>query len=77
MNTNDTATTTVSGTRCLLDFTEAQRDYRISRTKAYQLLAEGKLRAVKLGARTFLEEPSVKAFVASLPAARIGASASA
>ncbi len=36
-------------------------------TKGYELIAEGKLVARKLGSRTMIETESLKAYVASLP----------
>ena len=36
-------------------------------TKGYELIAEGKLVARKLGCKTMIETQSVRAFVASLP----------
>jgi excisionase family DNA binding protein len=39
-----------------------------SRTRIYNLLAEGKLRAVRSGKRTLVLHDSLKAYVASLPA---------
>ncbi len=43
----------------------------ICNTKFYELIASGKLEAVKLGRRTFVTAASVDAYVASLPRATI------
>jgi hypothetical protein len=43
----------------------------LGNTKAYELIAEGKLIAVKLGGRTFVTADSLDALVASLPRADI------
>jgi excisionase family DNA binding protein len=42
-----------------------------SRTKTYELIGLGKLRAVKLGARTKIDAESLRAFIAALPEAQI------
>ncbi len=56
----------------LLDtlLTPAQRAFAaidVGNTKGYELIAEGKLVARKLGSRTMIETESLKAYVASLP----------
>ena len=43
----------------------------ISRSYTYKLLAEGKLRAVKLGGRTLIRAQEGLAFLDSLPAVQI------
>ncbi len=40
----------------------------LGRTKVYELIAEGKLRAVKAGSKTLVDAASVRRFLASLPA---------
>lgn len=47
----------------------------IKTTKAYELIACGKLHAVKLGRRTLITESSIQALKASLPRAAIGGKA--
>ena len=50
--------------------TPAQRAFAaigVGNTKGYQLVAEGKLVARKVGARTMIETASLRAYVASLP----------
>ncbi len=44
----------------------------IGRTKTYELLGEGKLRAVKAGKRLLIDVEHGLAFMAALPAAVIG-----
>ncbi len=39
----------------------------VGNTKGYELIAEGKLVARKLGARTMIETQSLRAYVAGLP----------
>jgi excisionase family DNA binding protein len=41
------------------------------RTAIYQLISDGRLKAVKAGRRTLITDESLKAYVASLPAANI------
>lgn len=53
---------------------EAQRISGMSRTGIYRELGEGRLRAVKMGARTLVLVESLRAYVASLPAAEFGPS---
>jgi hypothetical protein len=50
--------------------TPAQRAFAaigVGNTKGYELIAEGKLAARKLGSRTMIETESLRAYVASLP----------
>ena len=57
------------GAFCAL-LTPAQRAFAtigVGNTKGYELIAEGKLVARKLGSRTMIETESLKAYVASLP----------
>ncbi|ODT43463.1 MAG: hypothetical protein ABS59_23385 [Methylobacterium sp. SCN 67-24] len=42
------------------------------RSTTYKLLAEGKLKAVKVGSRTYIRQSDLDAFMASLPLASIG-----
>ncbi len=41
--------------------------YSVGNTKGHELIAEGKLVARKLGAKTLIETASLRAYVASLP----------
>lgn len=43
-------------------------DYGIAKTKAYELLNENKLRAVKVGRKTLIEVSSVDEFMQGQPA---------
>ncbi len=46
----------------------------ICRTEIYNLIGEGKLKAVKNGRRTLIVTESLRSHIHSLPAAKIGAS---
>ena len=46
--------------------------FGLSRSGLYRLAAEGRIRMVKVGARTLVDAASVRAFLAALPAAQIG-----
>ena len=46
--------------------------FGISRSGLYRLAAEGRIRLVKIGARTLVDAASVRAFLATLPPAQIG-----
>lgn len=46
--------------------------FGLSRSHLYRLAAEGRIRMVKAGSRTLVDAASVRAFLASLPAAQIG-----
>ena len=46
---------------------EACEALRIGRTKLYELLAEGQLKAVALGGKTLILREEIERFVASLP----------
>jgi excisionase family DNA binding protein len=48
---------------------EAVRVSGLSRSELYRRLADGKVRAVKSGSRTLILMDSLRAYVASLPAA--------
>ena len=50
---------------------EAQEMLGVRRTTLYALVGESKLRALKIGGRTVIEVASIRAFVATLPAAQI------
>ena len=50
---------------------DAARLAGICRSKLYHLLGEGRIRAVKLDRRTLIDLRSVRAYLDSLPAARI------
>lgn len=56
--------------KALLNVNEAAAEIG-SRTKVYELIGSGKLKAVKLGARTKIDSASLVEFIASLPPARI------
>jgi excisionase family DNA binding protein len=47
--------------------------FGLSRSGLYRLAAEGRIRMVKIGARTLVDAASVRAFLATLPPAQIGA----
>ncbi len=49
---------------------EVVKHYGIGRTKLYELIAENKIEAVKLGTRTLIVVDSVNRFIASLPKLR-------
>ena len=51
-----------------LTIAETVFHYRIGRTRLYELIASGKIEAVKLGRRTLVRTSSVHDFFASLPA---------
>ena len=46
--------------------------FGLSRSGLYRLAAEGRVRMVKMGARTLVDAASVRTFLAGLPAVRIG-----
>lgn len=46
--------------------------FGLSRSHLYRLAAEGRIRMVKAASRTLVDAGSVRAFLASLPAAQIG-----
>ena len=58
----------------LISIPEARRQLGIGRSRVYELLRDGELLAVKLGARTLVVSDSVAAFIARLPPARFQAS---
>ncbi len=47
--------------------------FGLSRSGLYRLAAEGRIRMVKIGARTLVDAASVLAFLATLPAVQVGA----
>lgn len=49
--------------------------FGLSRSGFYRLAAEGRIRMVKIGARTLVDAASVRAFLATLPAADFGKAA--
>lgn len=49
---------------------EVVKQYGIGRTKLYELIAENRIEAVKLGTRTLIVVDSVNGFIASLPKLR-------
>ncbi len=46
--------------------------FGLSRSGLYRLAAEGRIRMVKVGARTLVDAASVRAFLTTLPEAQIG-----
>lgn len=54
---------------------ETERILSISHAGLYRLLAAGKLDARKIGNKTVITRQSIDAFIASLPAAKIGGGA--
>jgi excisionase family DNA binding protein len=46
--------------------------FGLSRSHLYRLAAEGRIRLLKAGARTLVDAASVRAFLASLPEAKVG-----
>lgn len=46
--------------------------FGLSRSGLYRLAAEGRIRMVKVGARTLVDAASVRAFLTTLPEAKIG-----
>ena len=63
------AATTTSAALAPLTYTVPQLRTvaNIGRTKAYELIAEGKLRAMKAGSKTLVDAESVRSFLAGLP----------
>ena len=49
---------------------EATRATGVGRSTFYELMASGKLRAIKLGSRTLIPAEELRRFMESLPAAR-------
>ena len=47
--------------------------FGLSRSGLYRLAAEGRIKMVKMGARTLVDAASVRAFLAGLPAADFSA----
>lgn len=45
--------------------------FGVSRSALYRLAADGKIRMVKMGARTLVDAASVRAFLATLPALEV------
>jgi excisionase family DNA binding protein len=56
--------------RGLLTVKQFTHEYGVGRTNTFKLLNEGRLRAVKLGARTLIPRAAAEEFVQSLPPAR-------
>ncbi len=50
---------------------EASRMIGVSRSAMYELLGQRKIVGLKLGRRTLISVPSLRAYIASLPAAEI------
>lgn len=48
--------------------------FGLSRTRLYELAADGRVRFIKAGSRTLVDVASVRALLASLPPARLRAS---
>ena len=57
----------------LLNIRAACQRLGIGRSRVYELLRDGELRAVKLGARTLVTSDSVENFIERLPPARFQA----
>ena len=51
----------------------APQVFGLSRSGLYRLAAEGRIKMVKMGARTLVDAASVRAFLAGLPAADFSA----
>ena len=51
--------------------TQVTRAYGINRSRIYELLAKGRISAIKEGRSTLIELASVDAYVASLPKATV------
>jgi excisionase family DNA binding protein len=54
----------------LLSVEEGRRVLGVGRTTVYALVAEGRLRLVKIGRRSFLVAAELDGFIASLPSVR-------
>jgi excisionase family DNA binding protein len=54
----------------LVTIARALHDYGIGRTKLYELMKDGAIRAVKLGGRTLIDVASADAFFEALPEIR-------
>lgn len=52
---------------------EACEVLRVGRTKLYELIGDGKLKAVALGGKTLIPRAEVEQFLAALPSIRIRA----
>jgi len=57
--------------------TQAQAEFGLSRSGIYRLAAQGQIKLVKLNGATLVDFDSVRAFMATLPAAEISAPKSA
>lgn len=55
-------------TRGLLTVKQFTKEYGVGRTKTFALLGEGRLHAVKLGARTLIPRSAAEEFARGLPA---------
>jgi excisionase family DNA binding protein len=55
----------------LLSIKETAAHLGLHRATVYLLVGDGKLDAVKFGKRTLITMPSIKAFIATLPPAKI------
>lgn len=53
--------------RRLVEFKDGCRYGKFGKTKAYQLIAEGRIKAYKMGGKTMIDLDSVDQFHASLP----------
>jgi excisionase family DNA binding protein len=53
--------------KAILSVSEAAKELGIGRTKTYELIASGRLRAVKLDRRTMILYRDIEDFLASLP----------
>ena len=62
-----TMTTTSSAGRRLVEFKDGCRYGKFGKTKAYELIAEERIRAYKMGGKTMIDLDSVDEYHASLP----------
>ena len=56
----------------LLSISDFGKQYGPSRSRIYEMLSEGELRAVKVGRRTYIPEESAEAWKRNLPAFQPG-----
>lgn len=63
----DANTADPDAVRGLLTIKQFTREYGIGRTKTFELLAQGRLRAVKSGARTLIPRREAEQFAQALP----------
>lgn len=63
---------TSTANRKLSSVPEACRRLGIGRTKVYELIGSGQIKALKIGKRTLVEDDELDRVIAGLPAAKIG-----